>query len=133
MLVSTFCIIFSVNANAGFLSNYEVMKHLQMIKDNTHKQQIRGGSLATVTYETLRYLKGTTDSKKQTAPGIKKYLDLLKEFKLTKSEKLMMVNIPPKTELEIQLIVQESEERLSEEDVQKILNITKQCFPLVFE
>ncbi|XP_028160966.1 DNA-directed RNA polymerase III subunit RPC9-like [Ostrinia furnacalis] len=54
----------------------------------------------------------------------------MKAFKLTKTEKLMMVNTPPRTELEIQLIVQESEERLSEEDVRKIISLSNEFLPL---
>lgn len=31
-------------------------------------------------------------------------MNAMKKFKLTKTEKLMMVNTPPRTELEIQLV-----------------------------
>lgn len=44
-LTATF---FSVNANAATLCNFEVMKHLQKIKD---KRQNHKGQLATITYE----------------------------------------------------------------------------------
>ncbi|GBP56276.1 DNA-directed RNA polymerase III subunit RPC9 [Eumeta japonica] len=86
---------------------------------------MREGSLATVTYETLRYLQDT-ECKTQNADAIEKFLEAMKAFKLTKIEKLMMVNTPPKTELEIQLIVQESEERLSESEVKQIIEIANE-------
>lgn len=118
----------TIKANAAFLSNYEVMQILQQLKDATQKKHKRESSLATVTYETVHYLQDT-ECKNQSAECIQKFLIAMKSFKLTKCEKLMMVNTPPRTELEIQLIVQESEERLSEEDVSKIIDIVNQHFP----
>lgn len=46
--------IFRVNANVATLCNYEVMTHLQKMKDTRKKQT---GQLATITYEvyTNRY------------------------------------------------------------------------------
>ncbi|CAH2237382.1 DNA-directed RNA polymerase III subunit RPC9-like isoform X1 [Pararge aegeria] len=118
----------TTKANAAFLCNYEVMQILQKLKDNTQKKHKREGSLATVTYETVHYLQDT-ECKNQSAESIQKFLEAMKGFKLTKSEKLMMVNTPPRTELEIQLIVQESEERLSEEDVRKIIELANEFLP----
>ncbi|NP_001040237.1 calcitonin gene-related peptide-receptor component protein [Bombyx mori] len=115
----------TIKANSAFLCNYEVMQILQKLKDNTHKKHKREASLATVTYETVHYLQDT-ECKNQSAQKIQKFLEAMKKYKLTKVEKLMMVNTPPRTELEIQLIVQESEERLSEEDVQDIISIVSQ-------
>lgn len=54
-------------------------------------------------FQTLHYLQDT-ESKNQNAQSIQKFLQAMKRFKLTKTEKLMMVNTPPRTELEIQLV-----------------------------
>ncbi|KAI5641711.1 RNA polymerase rpb4 domain-containing protein [Phthorimaea operculella] len=118
----------TIKANTAFLCNYEVMQILQELKDNTQKKHKREGSLATVTYETVHYLQDT-ECKKQNAQSIQKFLEAMKQFKMTKTEKLMMVNTPPRTELEIQLIVQESEERLSEEEVKKIIETVNEHLP----
>ncbi|XP_028163318.1 DNA-directed RNA polymerase III subunit RPC9-like [Ostrinia furnacalis] len=118
----------TIKANAAFLCNFEVMQILQQLKDNTQKKHKREGSLATVTYETVHFLQNS-DCKNQSAQAIQKFLEAMKAFKLTKTEKLMMVNTPPRTELEIQLIVQESEERLSEEDVRKIISLSNEFLP----
>ncbi|XP_073943448.1 RNA polymerase III subunit I [Choristoneura fumiferana] len=118
----------TIKVNAAFLCNYEVMQILQQLKDSTQKKHKREGSLATVTYETVHYLQNT-DCKNQSAQLIQKFLESMKKFKLTKTEKLMMVNTPPRTELEIQLIVQESEERLSEDEVKEIIQIANECLP----
>ncbi|XP_021180880.2 DNA-directed RNA polymerase III subunit RPC9 [Helicoverpa armigera] len=118
----------TIKANAAFLCNFEVMQILQQLKDSTQKKHKREGSLATVTYETVHYLQDT-DCKKQTAQSIQSFLEAMKKFKLTKTEKLMMVNTPPRTELEIQLIVQESEERLSEDEVRQIIELVNEFLP----
>ncbi|CAG9784006.1 unnamed protein product [Diatraea saccharalis] len=104
------------------------MHILQQLKDSTQKKHKREGLLATVTYETVHYLQNS-ECKHQNARSIEMFLEAMKPFKLTKSEKLMMINTPPRTELEIQLIVQESEERLSEEEVRKIISIANEILP----
>ncbi|XP_049867607.1 DNA-directed RNA polymerase III subunit RPC9-like [Pectinophora gossypiella] len=119
----------TIKANAAFLCNYEVMQILQELKDNTQKKHKREGSLATVTYETVHYLQDT-ECKNQSAQAIQNFLEAMKKFKLTKTEKLMMVNTPPRTELEIQLVVQESEERLTEEEVKNIIEIVNEHLPV---
>ncbi|KAJ0180752.1 hypothetical protein K1T71_004156 [Dendrolimus kikuchii] len=118
----------TIKSNAAFLCNYEVMQILQQLKDNTQKKHKREASLATVTYETIHYLQDT-ECKIQSAQAIQKFLEAMKKYKLTKTEKLMMVNTPPRTELEIQLIVQESEERLSESDVKDIISLVNEVLP----
>lgn len=54
------------------------------------------------------------------------FLEAMKPYKLTKAELLMMVNDPPSTPLHIQLQIEDSEERLSEEEVTQIIEISKQ-------
>lgn len=56
-----------------------------------------------ILFQTVHYLQDT-ECKKQNAQSIQKFLEAMKKFKLTKTEKLMMVNTPPRTELEIQLV-----------------------------
>ncbi|XP_072384662.1 DNA-directed RNA polymerase III subunit RPC9 [Diabrotica undecimpunctata] len=114
-----------VNSNCASFSNYEVLKHLQTIKDGKRKHI---GQLATITYETIRYLENTP-SNDQTRDTIRDCMKDLAAFNLNKTEILMIINSPPTTALEIQLMVEESEERLTEEQVQDILNIVARHFP----
>ncbi|VEN63830.1 unnamed protein product [Callosobruchus maculatus] len=116
-----------VNSNCASLSNYEVLEHLQKVKDCRPKHK---GQLATITYETLRYLENTP-CKDQTEESIKECIKELAPFKLHKTELLIMINSPPVTPLEIQFIVEESEERLTEDQVQEILSIISKHFPHV--
>lgn len=115
-----------LNDCSALLSNYEVFDMLQSMKSNK-KQKMTQNQLATITYQTIRYLE-ETPCKKQTPEKIRKYLEAMKPFNLTKSEKLTLLNICPKTALEIQLIIEESEERLSTEEVESLLEIIQNCF-----
>ncbi|KAF2903040.1 hypothetical protein ILUMI_03137 [Ignelater luminosus] len=118
-----------VNPNVATLSNFEVMKHLQKLKDG-RKRDKPHGQLATITYETLRYLENTPCNG-QTSDSITTCLKALEPFNLNKPEKLMLINSPPTTALEIQLMIEESEERLTEEQVQQLLKIIVEHFPHV--
>ncbi|XP_015191218.1 PREDICTED: DNA-directed RNA polymerase III subunit RPC9 isoform X1 [Polistes dominula] len=115
-----------LNSCSALLSNYEVLDMLQSMKSNK-KQKMTQNQLATITYQTIRYLEDTP-CKKQTPEKIRKYLEAMKSFNLTKSEKLTLLNICPKTALEIQLIIEDSEERLSNEEVESLLEIIQNCF-----
>lgn len=64
--------------------------------------------------------------KTQTKENIVGFLEAIKLFKLTKQERLMMVNDPPTTPLHIQLLIEDSEERLSEEEVTQLIERAKQ-------
>lgn len=54
------------------------------------------------------------------------FLNAIKPFKLTKSECMMLVNDPPTTPLHIQLLIDDSEERLTEEAVSQIIELSKE-------
>jgi len=106
-------------SNVATLSNYEVMSHLHKIKDRKNKTK---GQLATITYETLRYLEKSPCAQ-QTTQSVVSCLKALEAYNINKNEKLMILNNPPTTPLEIQLIIEESEERLSDDQVEEILQL----------
>uniref|UniRef100_A0A182M0P7 DNA-directed RNA polymerase III subunit RPC9 n=1 Tax=Anopheles culicifacies TaxID=139723 RepID=A0A182M0P7_9DIPT len=107
-----------INPNAAILTNYEVMTALKDMKNSKKKYGLR--NLATITYETVQYLEDTP-CKEQTSTSIVEFLQAMKEFNLTKNECLMMVNDPPSSPLHIQLMIEDSDERLTEEQVSRIL------------
>ncbi|XP_011189270.1 DNA-directed RNA polymerase III subunit RPC9 [Zeugodacus cucurbitae] len=117
-----------VNPCFSVLSNYEVMESLKTLKDTKKKYGLR--NLATITYETLQYLEDSP-SKQQSRENIHAFLTEVKSLscKLTTTECLMMVNDPPTSALHIQLLIEDSEERLSEEQVNEILQIVAKHFP----
>jgi RNA polymerase Rpb4 len=134
--------ISSQNPNSAILTNFEVLSTLKNIKDTKKKFGLR--NLATITYETLQFLENTP-SHGQSAEKILEFLREMKRFALTKNECLMLVNTPPTTALHIQLvsleivesavpfvthisrfyqIIEDSEERLTDEQVNEILELT---------
>ncbi|KAF7989057.1 hypothetical protein HCN44_007367 [Aphidius gifuensis] len=112
-----------VNEKSAYLSNFEVLNLLKGIKENKSKKK-NLSELATVTYETVRYLEGTP-CENQNPEKIKAFMSQVEKFKLTKCEKLMIVNTVPKSLIEIQCIVEDSEDRLSEEEVNNLLDVIK--------
>ncbi|XP_020295897.1 DNA-directed RNA polymerase III subunit RPC9 [Pseudomyrmex gracilis] len=102
------------------LSNYEVLDILQQNTKSYKKKKMN--QLATITYQTIKYLEDTP-CKKQTPDIINQFLRAMEPFKLTKAEKLALLNICPTTPLEIQLLIEEAEERLTDEEVETVLQI----------
>lgn len=117
---------FSVNPCYSVVSNFEVMQCLKNIKDTKKKYGLR--NLATITYETLQFLE-ESHCKHQSREGILAFIQDMKPYKLTTNELLMMVNDPPTSALHIQLLVEDSEERLTEDQVNEIIEIAKKHFP----
>lgn len=54
------------------------------------------------------------------------FLNAVKPFKLTKAECMNLINDPPSTPLHIQLQIEDSEERLTEEAVNQIIELSKE-------
>ncbi|KAK0086542.1 hypothetical protein PV325_002990 [Microctonus aethiopoides] len=109
-----------VTERSAFLSNYEVLDMLKSIKEN--KKQKTRNQLATITYQTIRHLEDTP-CKKQTPEIIKNFMTAIEPFKLTKCEKLTILNLCPKTAVELQLIIEDSEERINEEEIKALLDL----------
>ncbi|XP_005177883.1 DNA-directed RNA polymerase III subunit RPC9 [Musca domestica] len=115
-----------VNPCFSVLSNFEVLESLKNIKDTKKKYGLR--NLATITYETLQYLE-ESPCKHQNRDVICAFIKDMQPYKLTTNELLMMVNDPPSSALHIQLLIEDSEERLTEDQVNEIIEITKKHFP----
>jgi len=83
---------------------------------------------ATVVLETLQYLEKTAAStliESYTSQTLNEFLGSIEKFNLTSSEKLNLLNHCPQKEVEIQVLIEDSEERLSETDVEELLSLVK--------
>ncbi|TIB66593.1 hypothetical protein E3P77_02187 [Wallemia ichthyophaga] len=115
-----------INTRVGLLSNYEVFSLLKDMQSE-HKTHNTSDNVRFIQNETLRYLSDPAfPSTSQNEHVISSLLEQLSQFStLTTAEKLMIVNIPPKSIVELYVIVEELEDRLSEQDIEAILSIVQ--------
>lgn len=117
--------------SSALISNYEVYNLLldvQAGRNGQSKPTKNQTHLATVTYETIKYLEKTM-CKYQNSDAIKSFIAHLAPFNLTKAEKLQLLNQRPTTAVEIQLLIEESEERLTENQVYQLLEVVAKYLP----
>ncbi|GAA5794978.1 RNA polymerase Rpb4-domain-containing protein [Helicostylum pulchrum] len=115
------------NIRSALISNYEVLKLLEESQEAQKRVQNADSlveypeHLRTVQFELTEYLKETPCST-QTPEQVSDFLQALSKYDLTKAEKLQILNWRPKSTVEIYLIIEECEERFSEEDLEEMLN-----------
>ena len=110
------------------LSNYEVLTLLNDIQSQEGKHSKSQQNLATIKYSALKYLQ-KTPCNDQSPELIAQLMKALEPFKLTKAEKLQILNNRPSTAVEIQLMVEESEERLTEDQIEELLTAITSILP----
>lgn len=118
------------NECSAMLSNYEVLTLLSDLQTGKGQKKPNTSQthLATVSYETVKYLENTPCAK-QSPEIISKFMTAIQPYNLTRSEKLQLLNQRPSTAVEIQLIVEESEERLTEDQIYELLDVVKEHLP----
>ena len=66
----------------------------------------------------------------QTEESIAKFLSFINDVKLTKVEKLMILNSRPTTLAALYVLVEDHEDRFPEEEMYRLLAYVKECFPV---
>ena len=107
------------NVRCTFLTNHEVLTMLESTKAsssnsaNLHQHN-------TIIYESLKYLRSTPIAG-QTDDSIATLVRALNTYDLTPAELLQIVNLRPKSVTDITMIIEEVEERYTDEQVEQIL------------
>ncbi|MCK1975390.1 Rpb4 family DNA-directed RNA polymerase subunit, partial [Bacillus safensis] len=65
----------------------------------------------------------------QTQENINEFLKSCEKYKLAKAEKLNIINIRPSTQVEIDPIIEECQNRLKEEQVEELVELIANLFP----
>ncbi|KJH52592.1 RNA polymerase III subunit C17 [Dictyocaulus viviparus] len=120
-----------LNGQVTLLTNFEVLQLLYEVKKQEDKKSKGDKSkhLSEVIYETTKYIK-YTPAGIQNAEDIEKLITAVAPYKLTAAETLQLINIRPSTTTEIQLIVEESEERIkTEEKLLSLVNTVVSSLP----
>ncbi|VDK72450.1 unnamed protein product [Onchocerca ochengi] len=112
------------------ITNAEVFRLLQArrVQQNELPKDQRSKILGTVIYETSKYLQ-ETPAVSQKNIDIEKFIRAAAPFKLTAVELVQLINLRPITAVEIQLIVEECEERLNEEQIESLIAIIQENLP----
>ncbi|XP_050436648.1 DNA-directed RNA polymerase III subunit RPC9 [Adelges cooleyi] len=113
------------NTQVAVLSNYEVFELFKKTQENV--KLIGGMNHSTILYEVSKYLEEKPCAN-QNGEKIREFLLQLKDMpiSLTKKEKLMLVNDPPDSVLQLSLGIKDFYDRLGEQETEMLLNATKQ-------
>lgn len=109
---------------------FQLLTDLKQQRKESGKSKQSSGqqNLNTIMYETLKYI-SKTPCRYQSPETVREFLIAMKGHKLTKAEKLQLLNHRPVTAVEIQLMVEESEERLTEEQIESLLQTVASILP----
>ena len=111
-----------LDAREAALCNYEVMTFLREQRLIFSERPRGQGSTATIVLETLTALENSPVVE-QSEESVAKFMTEVKGLGLTKAEKLMILNHCPQSEVELHLLVEEVDERINEEQRDKILEL----------
>lgn len=134
-----------INERDKFLSNYEVLEHLKQIKsnnnwifetdgkdkkDNRKRGTAAGLDLEVITKDVLAYADADKKATITSTESFTSILQYLNQFDLVKVEKLQIVNTLPRTMVHLYALVEECDQRLTEEQSEGIINKINELFPI---
>ncbi|KAF3456939.1 hypothetical protein FNV43_RR01593 [Rhamnella rubrinervis] len=118
--------ILGLEANAGPLTNFEVLNFLKSKGASKDPTRVLA-DLAPSEYKVYDYLVGTAASN-QTREKIDEFLEKCKKFDLAKAEVLNILNIRPSSVVETYSIIEFCDQRLGD-GVEELMQIVEEVFP----
>lgn len=115
------------NANSGLLSNFEVLELLR----SRGATQDPLGSFGSATHSECKVFDYLVQfaACSQTPESVQEFLLKVEKFSLTKAERLQVLNLRPSTAVEVHLIVEDCEERMSSSTVDELLETVRNTLP----
>ncbi|ORX46383.1 hypothetical protein BCR36DRAFT_331738 [Piromyces finnis] len=109
--------------------DYELYSFLQSkdIKKKGKFNKFQQG-LSTIEYEVNKYLSNMPSST-QTPEQIGNIIEALKPYALTMTEVFQIINLRPKSLIDLTLIIEECESRFTEENLESLLIVVKEQLP----
>lgn len=112
--------------NAGLLTNFETMDLFK--SRGADKAMGVASSLTAPEMKVYDYLE-KTPAGQQTRKNVVAFFTATEQYKLTKAEQLQASNLRPASAVEVHLIVEDCDERLSSEAVDKFLGTIEEILP----
>ncbi|CAH8556194.1 unnamed protein product [Heterobilharzia americana] len=108
--------------NPRLLTNLEVLKVIKESRKKVRRQQ-------TLMFTCGKYLNCKTPCSKQSEAEVQAFANEIKDFNLTKSEILMLINHCPSSQVELSVIISDLDSRFSNRQADNILQLVQKHFP----
>ncbi|CAM0141319.1 hypothetical protein VKS41_003979 [Umbelopsis sp. WA50703] len=123
-----------IETRAALLSNYEV---LQLLNERIEGQKQRRKEDSNIEYpENLRTIQFEIKTALENSPcstqdesQVAAFLEEMKTWRLTKGEKLQILNLRPKTPVDLHILIEECEERYGPEELEQFLELILKLLP----
>ncbi|XVF28775.1 hypothetical protein REPUB_Repub15cG0060100 [Reevesia pubescens] len=114
-------------ANAGALTNFEVLDFLRSREASKDPTRVIV-PIAPSEFKVYDYLIESAACN-QTKEHINEFLERCKNYKLAKAEVLNIINLRPSALVEIDPIIEQSEKRFGEQQLEELVNLVVQVLP----
>ncbi|KAM0748550.1 hypothetical protein T439DRAFT_382362 [Meredithblackwellia eburnea MCA 4105] len=95
-------------------------------EEDDEMARIQPGDLHTVTFECIKYLEDQIHPiRRQSKSSIKKLMEAMKAYDLTKAERLQIVNLAPVSDVELFVCIEDCDTRFPEETRPALLSLIK--------
>ncbi|KAB1218118.1 DNA-directed RNA polymerase III subunit rpc9 [Morella rubra] len=116
----------SLEANAGALTNFEVLEFLRSKGAESDSTRVLA-KVAPSEYKVYDYL-AQTPACKQTRENISEFLERCKKYDLAKAEMLNIINVRPSSAVEIYPIIEECENRFGDA-IEELVELVENVLP----